>query len=176
MPVPQPIPVPGGMPVQHAVVTPLPARQPSARVLEPVPERRETAQPDAMPMGQHEVDAMVATDARHAHGHAPHGPRPVPRTGSPLFVDAATRPATMPPTPPPSMEPSKPSLFSQVTGVFRRRQMGFGGDTAALPQSAPLAQQRAEPRQPQPMSAATVSTATPEEQIEIPAFLRRQSS
>ena len=74
------------------------------------------------------------------------------------------------------MEPPKPSLFSQVTGVFRRRQMGFGSDTAALPQGAPPAQQRAEPRQPQPMSAATVSTATPEEQIEIPAFLRRQSS
>ena len=70
-------------------------------------------------------------------------------------------------------EPSRPSLFGTVTGVLLRRR-------AALPQQAEFSEARIEPVVAEPQaepSPATVRPVAGEEMgIEIPTFLRRQSS
>jgi len=97
---------------------------------------------------------------QHAEQEAQPAPRPNTAPRSSLFTDAPAKHA--PAAPPPT---HRPSLFGMVTGSFRRTQPAAEPERAE-PQMAP---------EPQP----TVRAAAPEAEpvgLEIPAFLRRQSS
>lgn len=97
--------------------------------------------------------------------------RPVQARVEPLAEPA--RPMTAAPlSPPPSQEPVGNKLFKAVTGVFRRSQ------PAAQAPVAPLAERRAPTMTPVVPEAPETHEppATKDVGIEIPAFLRRQSS
>jgi cell division protein FtsZ len=74
----------------------------------------------------------------------------------------------------PSAEAARPSLFSTVTGAFRRRQHLFSGTAT---ETAPDRSEAGvpEPRQEQPRVSVR-QTGGDEVGLDIPAFLRRQSS
>jgi len=95
-----------------------------------------------------------------------------PRAG--LFADVP-RPTAAPATPPQPTEPPRPSLFSTVTGAFRRR---YGGGVPANEQPVQRQEPALNPEQPRTEAPrASVRQAASEEMaLEIPAFLRRQSS
>jgi len=197
MPAPAPIPVPGQMtaaaPVMTATapapVTPSVPLRHAAPVAEAahagpvlVAESQHMTHPNAMPM-------VAATAQQHAqplrHAAPAGGPGSGARAG--LFAEAP-RPASAPAVaaaPPASMEPTRPSLFSTVTGAFKRRQglNGFQGAAVPAPVSmvqAPVAQPIAQvgaQREPAAMRPSTRQvTGGDEVGLEIPAFLRRQSS
>ena len=96
--------------------------------------------------------------------------------GAGLFADAAARRSSRQlERQPVAAEPPRPSLFSTVTGAFRRR---LPTRRRAAPSRAPV---RAEPAMQQDAAAeqprASVrQTAGDEVGLDIPAFLRRQSS
>ena len=95
---------------------------------------------------------------------APLRPMASPRGNSTLFTQAAE-----PEAPPAQALPGAPqgrSLFSTITGALRNKK-------AALPE--PTEPQRAEPAFPV-AQAAPPTPAKTEDALEIPAFLRRQSS
>jgi len=192
MPAPQPIHVPNGM--QSAVqAAPAPIH---GMMAAPGPLRHVTpmSQPDVGP-AQDPAGETAATNVQphpmavHA-GHAAvlrhAAPQPIVRPG--LFPEArqpaavaVPAPAAMPMMAPPAPEAHhRPSLFTQVTGAFRRRHYG------TTPQvEPPPAQSRREPHaasatpEPQPeVARVAVRQPTPpaEATLEIPAFLRRQSS
>jgi cell division protein FtsZ len=171
MPMPQPIPLPahasfamatGAGPVPAPVMMGVhPLRQASPQVhavSEPVP--------DTAPM----MEPMMAGAPQpmpHA-SMAPATPAAMPlrtqQAGSELFAPA---PAVAGPP-----EASRPSIFSQVTGALRRRL------PAQQPPQAGPAPARSEPayQEPQPARASVRQTAGEEVGLDIPAFLRRQSS
>ncbi|MDR3529134.1 MAG: cell division protein FtsZ [Rhodopila sp.] len=101
-----------------------------------------------------------------------------------LFADAQ-RPTAVPAQPPvhAAPEPARPSLFNTVTGAFRRRAVQHPAP-APQPQHQPQhqpQQMRREPAtedyQPQHSQVSVHQTSSGEQTgIEIPAFLRRQSS
>jgi cell division protein FtsZ len=106
-------------------------------------------------------------------------PQPIvqPASRTSLFADGP-RPTSMPASQPPmfnATEATRPSLFNTVTGAFRRRAT-LPAATVAQPQPV-----RREPAmeeyqaEPAPVSVRS-NPGTDETGIEIPAFLRRQSS
>ncbi|MGE0223965.1 MAG: cell division protein FtsZ [Acetobacteraceae bacterium] len=193
-PAPQPIHVPSGAPnqvgaVQAAAVSsiapvgtgPVPLRHPAA-----VSQAEAVLHQDAMAMAEAAVAPQSYAPAQ-IGGHP--GSQPIPlrqpaATPQPmarpgLFGDGS-RPASVPPVtgpvaPQPTAEPQRPSLFSTVTGAFRRRQA-----------AAPIAQDMPPPTRREPVIQEMVAEAPrpsvrqahmgDEVGIEIPAFLRRQSS
>jgi hypothetical protein len=69
----------------------------------------------------------------------------------------------------------RPSLFSQMTGAFRRKAVG--GVAAPAHHAEMPTQQRMEPAHEQAdLRVAVRQTSAAEEALEIPAFLRRQQS
>jgi cell division protein FtsZ len=92
----------------------------------------------------------------------------VPGRGG-LFAEPPRGPAPQTFTPEP-----RPSLFTQMTGAFRRRTMGV----AAPMQESAHGGERVEPAAAElsNMRAAVRQTSAAEETLEIPAFLRRQQS
>jgi cell division protein FtsZ len=173
MPLPQPIPLPmHAMPLQAAAmpgpapVMPLhPLRHAAppqmVAVAEAMPEAAvmetmATAAP--LPMSQ-----PVAAEAVIASRPAPAAPR------SGLFADPSGPVSVQPGT-----ESTRPSLFSTVTGRLRRRQHHA---PAASAEPAPV---RADPVIPEtriePPRVSMRQTAGEEVGLDIPAFLRRQSS
>jgi len=202
MPAPQPIHVPAGMaspamaaappssaPMMSAVPTSImsavPLRQ-AATAVQMEAVSLQDAQPESA-MGQPQASVHQATMAQPTMAHQPASqpiplrqpsaaPQPMNRQG--LFVDA-NRPASTPPSPTtvPVPEPARPSLFSTVTGAFRRRQAAAPAPVEApaptFRRTAPTAtEMQAEAPQPTVRQAR----GTDEVGIEIPAFLRRQSS
>ena len=192
MPAPQPIHVPNGM--QSAVqAAPAPIH---GIMAVPGPLRHATpmSQPDVGPAQDPAGETATTNVQPHPMaGHAGHtavlrhaAPQPIVRPG--LFPEArqpaavaVPAPAAMPMMAPPAPEAHhRPSLFTQVTGAFRRRHY------ATTPQvEPPPAQSRREPHaasatpEPQPeVARVAVRQPTPpaEATLEIPAFLRRQSS
>src|SRR6185312_5397979 len=158
MPAPAPIPVPGQMTAAAPVMTataPAPVT-PSVPLRHAVPvaeaahagpvlvaESQHMTHPNAMSM-------VAATAQQHAqplrHAAPAGGPGSGARAG--LFAEAP-RPASAPAVaaaPPASMEPTRPSLFSTVTGAFKRRQGLNGFQGAAVP--APVAMVQAPVAQP----------------------------
>ena len=93
-----------------------------------------------------------------------------PRAG--LFAEALGPVSAAAPAQP-GGEPSRPSLFSTVTGAFRRRQStpAASGDQPAVRAEPVMQQPRVEPPR-----ASVRQTAGDEVGLDIPAFLRRQSS
>ncbi len=145
---------------------PLPTVQPMAQALpaEPIIDPSvaeealpEPAQPQAPPKATVRPQPVQ-----------PHAPAQAGRGG--LFAEpsrAAAQPGY-------AAEP-RPSLFTQVTGAFRRRAMpGVAAPALASIQGQPL---RQEPVTDQPdLRVAVRQTSAAEETLEIPAFLRRQQS
>lgn len=70
-------------------------------------------------------------------------------------------------------ESTRPSLFSTVTGAFRRRQHPGAVEPTAPVRAEPVVQAAARAEPPQ---ASVRQTAGEEVGLDIPAFLRRQSS
>jgi cell division protein FtsZ len=175
MPVPQPIPLPmqamslpaGVMPASSPTMNLQPLRQPAPQMM---------AMADSMTVTAPMVEAMTGAPPQ-PPSHpavAPGGAaqaRPVSAVShSGLFAEAPVSAAA---SMPPGTEPSRPSLFSTVTGAFRRRQPA----PTAQGEPAPM---RAEPAMLQPRieqpRASVRQTAGDEVGLDIPAFLRRQSS
>jgi len=193
MPAPQPIHVPAGMaaPAMAAasaapapMMSAVPLRQAATAVqMETVSVQEtqpETAQGQA-PMAQ----AATAQPAHQQHAPQPiplrqpsAAPQPMPRPG--LFADGS-RPASTPPSPMvPLPEPARPSLFSTVTGAFRRRQAAAPAPVEAPApgfRRTPTVTEVAADTQPgTPQASVRQTRGGDEVGIEIPAFLRRQSS
>jgi len=104
--------------------------------------------------------------------------RPVARAPEPRIPGrSATLFAEPPAAPPP---PPRVSLFGRVTGAIRGQQHAEPPAAPAQPQQQPQATHRADPAQHElrgEPARASVRQATGEEaSIDIPAFLRRQSS
>jgi cell division protein FtsZ len=174
MPMPQPIPLPmqamslpiGAMPTPAPVMSLHPLRQAAPQVVATMGVMPETA-----PM----MEAMTAAAPQQIPQHAV-APEPMVAAPQVRAAPAATRSTSLFAEPGPvqsAPEPSRPSLFSTVTGAFRRRQ-----HTAAA--SAELPPVRAEPGLHEPRieqpRASVRQTAGEEVGLDIPAFLRRQSS
>jgi cell division protein FtsZ len=178
MPLPQPIPLPmqamslpaGAMPAPAPVMSLHPLRQAAPQIV---------AVADVVPDTPSAMEAMVVA----APQPIPHSmaspepsvaaqPRPAPaaeRSG--LFAEPPQAVSAPAPTRP-AAEPSRPSLFSTVTGAFRRRPATSTTAEPAPVRAQPVVQ---EPRT-EPPRASIRQTAGDEVGIDIPAFLRRQSS
>jgi cell division protein FtsZ len=174
MPMPQPIPLPAHATLSVAMpATAAPGHAPMMMGLHPLRQASSAMaaaaepMPDTAPM----MEAMGGT-----------APYPVPHAAPAPAAAQYPRPAMAasrselfaPPVAPVTSEAPRPSLFSQVTGVLRRRL-----PTAPPPQPE-AAHVRSEPalHEPRP-EASRVSvrqTAGEEVGLDIPAFLRRQSS
>jgi cell division protein FtsZ len=158
---PQPIPLPmQAMSLQVGAV-------PMAAPVMPLHPLRQQA-PQMVPMA--EVPGTMGEPYFAAH-HAPVSPPADARPAAHSGLFAEPRQGAMGPGTP---EGVRPSLFSQVTGAFRRRGQPAATVTAEtapvrpepLVQEAPIEAPRASVRQ----------TAGDEVGLDIPAFLRRQSS
>ncbi len=73
-------------------------------------------------------------------------------------------------------EPARPSLFGTVTGVFRRRPLGVVAVTEEPVARVEPVVAGAEQQRPEPARAAVRAVAGEEMGLDIPTFLRRQSS
>ncbi|MEO9191622.1 MAG: cell division protein FtsZ [Acetobacteraceae bacterium] len=148
---PQPIPMPGQtMPATAPAAMAATALRPSQPVAEASPEQ---------------VAELMVAQARPA---ATPIRQPMAARASGLFAD----PAPAAPVPAMAPEPVRPSLFGTVTGVLLRRRAGALQPVETnVARIEPVVAERAEP------PAATVRAVAGEEMgIEIPTFLRRQSS
>ncbi|HTW70100.1 MAG TPA: cell division protein FtsZ [Acetobacteraceae bacterium] len=198
MPAPQPIPVPAhaaaaAMAAQAAaqpVGAPMmsvaaPLRQPSAPLR---PAATAQMQADAM------IDGNVAMDMQSMAQPGPAAAATVqtvqtataqpltpprvaagfsPRSANGLFNEAP-RPTTVPATAVAPPEGPRPSLFNTVTGAFRRRMAPTMPAEAAPPRHEPMLhhEQRAEGAR----ASVRPANGAEEPTLEIPAFLRRQTS
>jgi cell division protein FtsZ len=145
-------------------VTLQPLRQPAPQTLVMAEAMPETTMMEAMPAAAHPppLPPVVAGTVS-----APRPAPAAPRSG--LFAEASRAVSVEP-----ASEAAKPSLFSTVTGAFRRHQHHAPTVTA---EPAPV---RADPAPQDPrMEHPRVSVRqTPGDEVglDIPAFLRRQSS
>jgi cell division protein FtsZ len=173
MPMPQPIPLPAHATLSVAMpATAVPDHAPMMMGLHPLRQASSAMaaaaepMPDTAPM----MEAMGGT-----------APYPIPHAAAaPALAAAQYRPATAAsrselfaqPAAPVASEAPRPSLFSQVTGVLRRRL-----PTAPPPQPEHVRSEPAlhEPR-PEASRVSVRQTAGEEVGLDIPAFLRRQSS
>jgi cell division protein FtsZ len=189
MPAPAPIPVPGTMSaaIQAAPVTALrhPMAMPGvqhAPVAVPAADPVVTM-PEGMASASHSVGTATPTQAPQPVHVMPlrqpaQAPAVQPQGGSRGLFAEAPRPTATPANPiltqAPGMEPSRPSLFSQVTGAFRRRPvLGSGPMEVQPPRQEPVATALVRPEAPQ---ATSRPVSGEEVGLDIPAFLRRQTS
>jgi cell division protein FtsZ len=177
MPAPAPIPRPthalAGAAV--ALATPATAAPSSAPVMGAHPLRQ--AAPHLVAVADTMQETAPMMGAMTASAPAPVAPTAqdfaaAPR-GTGLFAEPR-RPVEAAMAAQPAAEPTKPSLFSTVTGAFRRRHH-------APPASAEPAPVRAEPtlqdsRPEQPRASVQQTAGDEVAGLDIPAFLRRQSS
>ena len=195
MPAPQPIPVPApaatGMPA-HAGPQTVHAQAMHAQAVHAQTMHAQTMVPTPLrqPAVQMRTQAEPITDGNVAlemHPPAPQAaavpPQPVPPRGGPgAFVRAGTglfaeaRPTATPSALPQIAEPPRPSLFATVTGAFRRRSAPPPAVETAPPRHEPAV--HSEPRVEAPRGATVrlAAAAGDETVLDIPAFLRRQTS
>ncbi|HEY3848002.1 MAG TPA: cell division protein FtsZ [Acetobacteraceae bacterium] len=179
MPAPQPIPVPmpaqaaaamaahaGAQPMHHPMMSAAPLRQPAAQL-------RTQAEPVS------DVNVALEMQAAALHASPPVQPAVVrgapalaPKTGTGLFAEA--RPTAMPMAEPPVAEPPRSSLFTTVTGAFRRRPASPVAAETTMPRHEPML--HGDPRTEAPRASVRLAAGTEETTLEIPAFLRRQTS
>ncbi len=200
MPAPAPIPLPmqamagvnaaiampaGATPAPAPVMSAHPLRQSSLHAVpavEAAPLTEAVAPSEPQPIVHAPVSMFTQLHSVTANVQGVAAPAPTPRAAAPaaaggggLFAAEPLRAAAPAPAAQPTAEAPRPSLFSTVTGAFRRR----AAPAAATP--AEPAPARAEPvlqeQRPEP-TRASVRPATEEEVagLDIPAFLRRQSS
>ncbi len=179
MPAPQPIPMPGAQPAM-AMQSASPAAQGPVMMAQPLRQASAQSQPDSglammsvMESAQPASASMLPGQSQPSHLAAV---RSAPQAqGAPrgLFAEAP-RPTAAPPASavmPNAGEPARPSLFSTVTGAFRRRAGGPAADATAPRQEPAMTEAR-----PEPPRASVRLAATDDAALDIPAFLRRQSS
>ncbi|HVY13745.1 MAG TPA: cell division protein FtsZ [Rhodopila sp.] len=195
-PAPQPIVMRGG-PAPAAVVAPA-QQQPSAvisafrQVSAPSQAAPHAMQAESAvePMaGAEHLEAQPMTAPPRGPGRQPQAPAGGPtavHTGTPALAPVqavhpaqASRPGLFaePPRAPaqPGYAPEpRPSLFTQMTGAFRRRPSGVAAPMPADPQAQPVRQEPAANQS--DLRVAVRQTSAAEEALEIPAFLRRQQS
>jgi cell division protein FtsZ len=185
-PAPQPIVVRPGAPVAAApafMPNAIQAPAVSTSPLRQVSPQTESSAAHAAVMEAHAQQPVL--QSRPVAQRQPHLPVPHQQAQSIVGLSAkanlfaeSQRAAAMPPYQPPHMipDPVRPSLFSTMTGAFRRR---VAQPVTPVGQPQPM---RREPEiddyqsvQPQNVSVRQTSAAD-ETGIEIPAFLRRQHS
>ncbi len=179
MPAPQPIPVP--VPVQAAGAMAMHAAPPTVHA-PPMMSATPLRQPSALMRGQAEpiIDGNVAIEMQPpaqptptpAQPAAPRGAAAFAKAGAGLFAEA--RPTATPAALPRMAEQPRPSLFTAVTGAFRRRPAPPTAVEAAMPRHEPAL--HSEPRTEAPRASVRLAAAGEETTLEIPAFLRRQTS
>jgi cell division protein FtsZ len=171
----QPAPTHGATPVPLRAVDPLSML--STEDLAPI-DLAAYSQPSAPPAA---ASSAPAAPPPAAHGPVTAGPRPG-RTSSSLFAEPA--PMTAPHRAPQAVAPTAPapvytdmprrSIFQSVTGRLRNSLTAATpahGDSGTAPHEPALTEHRAE------AARASVRQAVGEEVgLDIPAFLRRQSS
>ena len=175
--------------IREAAVTPLRAAhraptmlreaQPMGSLAEPqtaeaVAEMAVEAEPgSAVPMSPAQAAAQMAAQATGQMAAPAPGSRPAPRSG--LFAEApqAAAPA-QPAGAPGAPEAPRPSLFSTVTGAFRRRPVA--PQTATEPPPVRMEPVMPEIRAEAPRTQMQQATSDEMGHYEIPAFLRRQTS
>jgi cell division protein FtsZ len=162
----QPMLRPAAPPLRGAAPQARQVQQPYALQPSAAPQPRPTAIPTAPAAAEPDLAAAALEPASYvdpaqadARPAAPRAPARAARPASALFAD--------PPAPPPPAAPPRRSLFNIVTGAIRGAQAEAG--RAEQPTAA------RDPR-PEPARADVRQTAGEEMQIDIPAFLRRQSS
>jgi cell division protein FtsZ len=175
VPMPQPIPLPAH--ATMAVAMPAgtgPGLAPMVMGLHPLRQASPhmAGVTETMPQTAQMMEAMVAASPQpipHPTTASAGGPQARPSlagSGSELFAPG--------PVPSGTPEPSRPSIFSQVTGAIRRRL------PATPPPQASATPARTEPAlpeyRPEPPRASVRQTGGEEVGLDIPAFLRRQSS
>jgi cell division protein FtsZ len=180
MPPPQPIPVPAqvaAMAAQpahaaHAAHAANAAMMGATALRQPAAQMRAPAEPIidgnvALEMGAHAAPLLP-----------PAAPRGVPafaqRVGAGLFAEA--RPTAAPAAPPQMADLQRPSLFTKVTGAFHRRQAAPMAVETAMPRHEPMLQQSEHRAEPPRAASVRLASAGEETTLEIPAFLRRQTS
>jgi len=178
MPAPLPVPVPAAQPAMAAAMQAAPQAAP-APVVMAQPLRQASGQPHAVaPQFEPAMSVAEAAPAPFSVApvalHAVPQPQPAPRVapqpvGRGLFAEAP-RPTAAPAVPQPTAEPARPSLFTTVTGAFRRRA-GAPPMGEVPARQEPVMQPHPEPVRPSVRPATTDDAA-----LDIPAFLRRQSS
>jgi hypothetical protein len=96
------------------------------------------------------------------------------RTGSGLFAEA--RPTAAPAALPPIQEAPRSSLFNTVTGAFRRRPLPptVAAAETAVARNEPTVHNEQRPEAPR--ASVRLASSSEETTLEIPAFLRRQTS
>jgi cell division protein FtsZ len=178
MPAPQPIPLP-----MHAMSLPTGATPTPAPVMSLHPLRQSAppvmAVPEAMAATPAVMEAMT-TGAPQPLSHpgmaaepfVPSHTRSAPTASRTGLFNEAPRPVTTP-MQPAAEPPALPSLFKTVTGAFRRRQQTASAQVEPTAGRADAGMQ--EPRA-EPPRASVRQTAGDEVGLDIPAFLRRQSS
>jgi cell division protein FtsZ len=172
---PMPIPLPmqamtlpaGAMPAPAPVMSLHPLRQASPQV---VAMGVAEVLPETAPM----MEAMP-TAAPQPIQHPPAAPEPrvAPAASRGGLFAEAPRPVSAAAPAAGATTEARPSLFSTVTGAFRRRQPASVAEAAPAPVRAEPAMQ--DPR-PEPPRASVRQTGGDEVGLDIPAFLRRQSS
>ena len=188
LPMPQPIPLPmhAAMAAGAAVAMPAGAGPAPAPVMSAHPLRQAAPQlaavaaqvgettPVMEPMAEVQTMASVVTPVQSVTATVQTVGLPAPRPAAPRSNLFATEPPLAAPVAPPTAEPARASLFSTVTGAIRRRV-----SVAVVPSESP-APARAEPVMQEPRleqpRASVRQTAGEEVGLDIPAFLRRQSS
>jgi cell division protein FtsZ len=192
MPAPTPIPLPmqamagnvafampaGAVPAPAPVMSAQLLRQPAPQMLAVADVMAETApmmeaQTASAPLQAVPIAAPLQSALDPAGGPPPARP-PLTASRAGLFAEPS-RPVAAPAAAQQPVEPPRPSLFSTVTGAFRRRNQ------AVAAQVAEPAQMRSEPtvqeQHVEPPRASVRQTAGDEVAgLDIPAFLRRQSS
>jgi cell division protein FtsZ len=179
---PSPAPAMSAVPLRHAAAP--------AHALHAVVQTEQEAEVVVMEQARPAAHAAAPMTAAAAHAAVPHAapqrpaPTPQPAARGGLFNEAP-RPTAAPVTPPQPAEPQRPSLFSTVTGAFRRRHPGppATAPAAAVQRQEPVmtehrvAEHRVtEHRVTEAPRASVRQAATEEVTLDIPAFLRRQSS
>ncbi len=179
MPAPAPIPHPTHAMAMAGVAVAMPAGAAPAPVMAMHPLRQ--AAPQLVAVGEMTLETAPVMEAAASMTIEP---MTVGATASPQDIGPAPQAAprgglfAAPPRPvaPPqqSTEPGRPSLFVAVTGAFRRRHHAPAVATEAAPVRAEPTLQSGAPEQPRAMVRQTAGDEV--QGLDIPAFLRRQSS
>jgi cell division protein FtsZ len=179
IPAPHPIPVPANVAAaalaSHAAAQPVHAPMMSTATLRQPAVQARSAEPiidgnaalEMQTQGQPVVAAPPPTPVRSAMSFTP---KPA---SSGLFAEPRT--TAMPPASPQVAEPPRPSLFNAVTGAFRRRSAPPIATEMSAPRSEPVLQNEHRAEAPRTASVRVVA-ASEEAVLDIPAFLRRQTS
>jgi cell division protein FtsZ len=175
-PVPAPVPVMSAHPLRYAAPQMVPA---SETMSETAPMMEAMTAPGMMPVAPvvsslQSMPTNVQDSGMVAHEAQQAASRPALTASRGGLFAEAPRPVTAAPPVQPTGEAVRPSLFSTVTGAFRRRpQSSSPAAETVQTRAEPPAQ---EPRIEQPRASVRQTAGDEVAGLDIPAFLRRQSS